>query len=406
MSYRIMFISSMYQGSLESFYKRRYNDIKDLSFEHHYNLLMEDTTEFIGSYTRGLRKLGMDARSVIVNDNYLQSKWIREFVSEKPGSKKLLFSQVDVFQPEILWIDNLNYVDREWLDMIRKNVKSIRLIAGYHCSPYGPKIIDALKAVDIVITCTPGLKSEIESMGKHSFLVYHGFDDTLIPKIVPGKCKPEYNLVFSGSLTTGGRFHDERRKIIEDLLEEDIDMRLYVNLEKEYKIRAKQAIFVLTDLVRRLNIKSLKKQTEKYDFGKNMPRIYSGKLVKSCQYPLYGIEMYNLLSRSKIVLNMHIGVAGDYAGNMRLFEATGAGSCLLTDNKKNIGDLFDPGREVVIFNDAKDCVTKAKWLLKNEAERKRIALSGQARTLKSHTVHKRCEQILEILEKEINQNYH
>ena len=404
MSFRIFFISSMYSGSLESFYDREKEVIKNLSYDQHYNLLLENTTEFIGSYMRGLRKLGLDAQSVIVNDNYLQSKWMREYGSKKISRKNLLFSQVKFFQPEILWIDNLNYVDREWLKMIRNNVKSIRLIIGYHCSPYGTRILDTLKAADIVITCTPGLKDEIGKSGKRTYLVYHGFDDTFIPKIVTDISLPEYDFVFSGSLTSGGRFHDERRRIIEEILDENIDLHLFVNREKVYKIRIKQAIFLMAGLIRRLNIKHFTEKANRFDFGAALPRIYSSKLIKSCQDPLYGIDMYNLFSRSKIVLNMHIGIAGDYAGNMRLFEATGAGSCLLTDNKKNIRDLFDPDNEVVVFNNPLDCVTKAKWLLENEAERKKIALSGKTKTLKSHTVLIRCEQILEILREEINNN--
>jgi spore maturation protein CgeB len=100
---------------------------------------------------------------------------------------------------------------------------------------------------------------------------------------------------------------------------------------------------------------------------------------------------------------MHIGVAGNFAGNMRLFEATGVGSCLLTDNKKNIDDLFDINKEVVVYNNPKDCIEKAKWLLKNESERKKIADAGQQKTLKMHTVENRCKLILEIIDKELNQ---
>ena len=80
-------------------------------------------------------------------------------------------------------------------------------------------------------------------------------------------------------------------------------------------------------------------------------------------------------------MNIHIGVAGDYAGNMRIFEVTGVGSCLLTDNKKNMSDLFEPGKEVVVYDSPEDCIAKVKWLLENENERKKIAGSGQKKTL-------------------------
>jgi spore maturation protein CgeB len=86
---------------------------------------------------------------------------------------------------------------------------------------------------------------------------------------------------------------------------------------------------------------------------------------------------------------------------MRLFEATGVGSCLLTDNKANMSDLFDINKEVVVYNSPGDCVARVKWLLENEEERKKIAIAGQKRTLESHTVEARCKSILEIINKEI-----
>jgi spore maturation protein CgeB len=100
-------------------------------------------------------------------------------------------------------------------------------------------------------------------------------------------------------------------------------------------------------------------------------------------------------------LNMHVGVAGDYAGNMRIFEVTGVGSCLLTDNKKNIGELFETDKEILVYNSTEDCLEKIKWLSDHEEERKKIADEGHWKTLKYHTVENRCKQIHEIISKEL-----
>ena len=37
--------------------------------------------------------------------------------------------------------------------------------------------------------------------------------------------------------------------------------------------------------------------------------------------------MYRVLRQSKIALNRHSDVAEDHANNMRLYEATGVGTC-------------------------------------------------------------------------------
>jgi spore maturation protein CgeB len=47
--------------------------------------------------------------------------------------------------------------------------------------------------------------------------------------------------------------------------------------------------------------------------------------------PVYGRDLYALISRSKIVLNGAIDMAGQDRGNMRCFEAMGCSALLLSD---------------------------------------------------------------------------
>lgn len=391
----------MYAGYLDSFYEKN-KDIKSLSYNAHYNKLLNETTEFVGSYTRGFKKLGMDAHFIVANDSNLQAKWSKENLLIGTKREELLYNQVRFFQPDILWIDNLSLVDLNWLKSIRIKVKSIKLIVGYHCSPYGARILDTLKGVDFVFTCTPGLKSEMDEAGLRTYLIYHAFDETLIPKVTEKANHLENDFVFSGSLISGAKFHDERIKLIENILKGKIDISLYVNLERQYKIKAKQSIYYVRSLLNKLKLEKLTNSISLFEYGKTRIDNYSELLLKSCQNPVYGLEMYNLFTNSKVVLNMHIGVAGAFAGNMRLFEVTGTGSCLMTDNKKNLRDLFDTDNEIVVYDNAEDCVNKVRWLLEHETDRKRIATAGQKRTLKFHTVENRCVQIKEILDRELS----
>ena len=65
-----------------------------LSYEDHYNLLIEDTTEFAGSYTRNFRKLGIDAKCIIANDTVLQKKWKSENKINSEKNSDILFEQL------------------------------------------------------------------------------------------------------------------------------------------------------------------------------------------------------------------------------------------------------------------------------------------------------------------------
>jgi spore maturation protein CgeB len=87
---------------------------------------------------------------------------------------------------------------------------------------------------------------------------------------------------------------------------------------------------------------------------------------------------------------------------MRLFETTGVGTCLVTDWKSNLGELFEPDREVVTYRSAEECVDKVKWLLEHPAEREDIARSGQSRTLKDHSFAQRAVQLDQIIRRELS----
>jgi spore maturation protein CgeB len=232
--------------------------------------------------------------------------------------------------------------------------------------------------------------------------VYHGFDSDVSDHVTVNDNNKIEDIVFSGSLTTGNNFHQERIRLIEEILQSDIDMKLYANLEKRSRIIAKQLFYYTNSFFNLAGLSGFADRIKILEHGKSKIQKYSGKLLRQTLPPVYGSNMYNLFRNSKIVLNYHIGVAGNYAGNMRMFEVTGMGSCLLTDNKKNINDLFSPGNEVVVYDNPDDCISKVKWLLEHEDERQKIARAGQEKTLKNHTVEKRCESIIQIIQDQLN----
>jgi spore maturation protein CgeB len=84
---------------------------------------------------------------------------------------------------------------------------------------------------------------------------------------------------------------------------------------------------------------------------------------------------------------------------MRLYEATGVGTMLLTDQGKDLSDLFNVGTEVITYSGAADLVDKARWYLDHDAEREAVASAGQVRTLRDHTYAMRMTELVEILDR-------
>ncbi len=127
MTFRLFSISTMYPGYLKSFYKKR-PGIEEMSYEDHLNLLLDDSTEFVSSYIKSFKKLGVESTCFIANDTYLIKKWIKERPAGNADRRDIMFELILYFKPDVLWIENLAFVDSEWLHHIRNSVKSIRLI--------------------------------------------------------------------------------------------------------------------------------------------------------------------------------------------------------------------------------------------------------------------------------------
>ncbi len=106
--------------------------------------------------------------------------------------------------------------------------------------------------------------------------------------------------------------------------------------------------------------------------------------------------MFRILRDSRIAVNHHIGIAGEYANNMRLFEATGVGAMLLTDEKVNLGEMFEVDREVVTYRTHEECLEKIRYYLSHDRERQAIAEAGQKRTLSDHTYRNRLAEFVEL----------
>ena len=105
-------------------------------------------------------------------------------------------------------------------------------------------------------------------------------------------------------------------------------------------------------------------------------------------------EAAEVYRKSRIVFNTS---AKDDV-NMRLFEVLATGSFLLTEHVPTIGDfgLVD-GQHFVSYLDLDDAVDKAKYFIKNEDKREKIAKDGMEAVLAGHTYQHRAKEVLNII---------
>ena len=117
-----------------------------------------------------------------------------------------------------------------------------------------------------------------------------------------------------------------------------------------------------------------------------------------CHNAVLGVDYFGVLNKSRVTFNKHTDSSNGIVGNLRMFEATGMGTCLLTDSGRNINDLFEPGKEIVTYRSVDEAVEKVTYLLEHEDERVEIARAGQKKTLKDHTIFNRCQLIDDLIQ--------
>jgi hypothetical protein len=119
------------------------------------------------------------------------------------------------------------------------------------------------------------------------------------------------------------------------------------------------------------------------------------RLFKEFPNFYYGQALFDEAARkfaeSKIVFN--IAMKEDI--NMRCFEALATGSFLLTDWVPSIDELFEDGKHLVLYRSMEECIEKAKYYLKHDDEREKIAQAGYEHVVKNHTIQNRVDVILE-----------
>lgn len=85
------------------------------------------------------------------------------------------------------------------------------------------------------------------------------------------------------------------------------------------------------------------------------------------------------------------------AVNQRVFDVPACRSFLLTDHRRQLERLFEPGREVAVYRDTGELVELTARYLADAEARRRIATAGHQRVLAEHTYPKRLETLFAVM---------
>lgn len=368
---KFLILNTDYPQFVEDLYSRNAG-LEQTSYEEQLRARMDTLFGMADFYSSNLRALGHEAYDVTAANERLQRAWLREHGHREPPRTRASFrmrrgiipwwdrvpdagwfrtallEQVRFHRPDVILNQAMDVI---FCDVLAEAKQHARLIVGQHAAPLPEG--QGFRCYDLVLSSLPNLVEHFEVVGVPARLQRLAFEPRVLD-VIPQQ-ERDIPVSFVGSLSY---YHKTRIDLLEKLCRE-VDIQIWGS------------------------------GIERLDPDSPIRQKYRGEA--------WGADMYRILGRSRITVNHHIGVAGRYANNLRLYEATGMGAMLLTDARDNLREIFEPGREVVTYSSQEECVERVHYYLEHDEERVRLAEGGHQRTLRDHTHAQRAQELVEIV---------
>jgi hypothetical protein len=370
---KILIVDTYYPAVLDACY-RAAPELSTGGYQNQLDALLDQCFGTSDFYSRHLNALGCEARDVIVNCEPLQSTWAKEaglrcssrfqgtapwisslpavgrLLARPPGLMDIAIAQVLAFRPDVFYCQDISFFPPEALAAIKKETG---LVVGQIACPLPPE--PYLAGYDLILTSFPHYVPRLRAMGVASEYFRIGFDTRVLERL--GATPKDVEASFVGGI---GPRHGNAVPVLEYLA---------ANTPIQFFGYGAQTLDPASPI---------------------LPRHHG---------EVWGLDMYRALARGRVTLNRHIDVAENNANNMRLYEATGVGSLLITDRKDNLGELFEIGKEIVAYSSKEEAAELINYYIAHPLEADAIARAGQARTLSEHTYQRRMEELAPVLER-------
>lgn len=370
-----------------------------------------------------LRRIGHEVVDFYPDLELCQKKWATEnnfICTNSDWKNQILLKQIEVNRPDILFFQKVPTFPKAILFKLKKIFRFIRRIV-YHTAYLGAS--SNLDYVDILLVGTPSLVERFHKKGYKPELFYHYFDSSILNYFNGSNYSKNFQLTFLGSSGFGGGYLHADRYFFLKFLAENSNLQMWVNEPIRYEGNDKTHFSLRKNLKKLINFlpssfllgmkdnlgilqplealvnECIQEKSFNRDGRKLPDKPLRALFPDKCFNGTMGIDYYKIMYQSKISFTKACNNISDGFDNnkgdigaIRLFEATGLGSCLIADTGPNMGDLFEEGKEIVTYTTKEEALDKIKFLQENETQRKEIAKHGQIRTLRDHTEKNRAQQ--------------
>ena len=279
------------------------------------------------------------------DDPVLQGLWARENgLSHDTPPDEILLAQIEAHRTEVFYnLDPMRYGS----DFVRRLPGCVRKSVCWRAAP-SPGA--DFSAYDRVVCNFPSIIESWRRLGWRVGYLTPAHDPAM--DAYAGNTERPLDILFIGGYS---RHHTRRAETLEAVAQLASRSRVMYCLDQSRVTRlADSPLGLLPGLSRHRRPQSIRQ-------------------VSSA--PVFGRELYELMSRAKIVLNGAIDMAGEDRGNMRCFEALGCGALMVSDHGR-YPDGFVDGETMLTYRSAEEAVARAVHALENWGQGREVAAKG------------------------------
>lgn len=281
------------------------------------------------------------------DDELLQRLWARENgLAGTPSLEAILLAQIEHHRTEVFYnMDPVRYPST----FVRKLPGCVRTTLCWRAAPSGNADLTAYGAV---LGNFPSILESWRGKGCRA--------EWFAPAIDPVMNEYGHGERLIDVLFVGGysRHHSERARILERVAGMAGSRRVVFCLDASRLTRAAES-----PIGRLLPLRKHRR---------------AEAIAKIAKPPVFGRQLYDLIGRSKIVLNGAIDMAGRDRGNMRCFEAMGCGALLVSD-AGNYPEGMVQDETLVVYDGEESCSRQIQRCLSDWPGVQKIADDGRRR---------------------------
>jgi hypothetical protein len=301
------------------------------------------------------------------NDLSLQRMWARENgLSANASVTEILLAQIEHHRTEVFY--NLDPV-RFDTAFLKKLPGCVKKKICWRAAPYGRADFGGY---DLVVCNFPSILESFRSRGWRAaeFMPAH---DPVMDDYAARDDRP-IDVIFVG---TYSRHHARRAEILESIAKLRGSFRVSYFIHRSALTRMCDSVVGFLPYFRKM---------------RSPPDI-----KKVANPPIFGRDVYEHLSSSKVVLNAAIDMAGEDRGNMRCFEAMGCRSLLLSDNGRYPSGMRD-GYSMLTYCSPREAARKVVDVLSDKPELQRMADAGYKEVSSSYGKEKQWQEFCRLID--------